>query len=242
MHSEDPHLQRLFYGADPNQFLDLRPTAATAGDPLLVMIHGGFWRSRFDLSHSAAFCQALTRSGFATANIEYRRVGQPGGGWPGTLADVTAAVRFALHRCGDAIVMLGHSAGGHLALWLAGEMPELAGVVGLAPVASLRLCWERHLSNDAVCDFLGGKPHQVPDRYLAADPENRPSAVPRVLIHGAADDVVPVELSHAYALARAADENPPRVLELPGVDHSAVIDPASPAWNSLRELLHSFQS
>ena len=221
--------ERLSYGANPNQFIDFRWAASPGAHPLLVVIHGGFWRSRFDLSHSANLCEGLTRSGFHTANIEYRRVGQPGGGWPGTLDDVRAAVRFARTRVNAGTVVVGHSAGGHLALWLAGELPDLAGVVALAPVASLQLAWELNLSDGAVRDFLGGTPEEVPERYASADPAARPAHVARTLIHGATDTVVPLELSRAYVAARSGDLNPPRLVELPAADHFTVIDPANPA-------------
>lgn len=221
--------ERVAYGSDPNQFIDFR-WADGRSLPLVVMIHGGFWRSRFDLSHSAAFCEALTSAGFSTANVEYRRVGQEGGGYPGTLSDVLAAARCVVTRAPAPTVVMGHSAGGHLALWLAGEMPDLSLAVGLAPVASLRVCFERNLSNGAVIDFLGGTPHAVAERYAAADPAERPAGIPRVLIHGADDDIVPVELSRTYAEARAGDANPPRLVELPGLNHHAVIDPNSTAW------------
>jgi acetyl esterase/lipase len=193
------------------------------------MIHGGFWRSRFDLSHSANLCEGLTRAGFPTANIEYRRMGQAGGGWPGTLDDVLAAVQFARGHVQNAAVVMGHSAGGHLALWLASELPDLAGVVALAPVASLKLGWERNLSNGAVRDFLGGSPDEVPERYASADPAERAARVERTLIHGTTDDIVPLELSRAYVTARSRDLNPPRLVELSGADHFTVIDPENPA-------------
>ena len=217
--------ERVFYGGDANQFVDFRWAGEGTAPALAIMIHGGFWRSRFDLSHSAHFCEALTRAGFHTANIEYRRVGQAGGGWRGTLDDVLAAARFARSRGNSRAVVLGHSAGGHLALWLAGEIPDLAGVVALAPVASLRLAWQLNLSNGAARDFLGGGPEDVPERYAAADPAERPSKLPRVLIHGTADDIVPVELSRAYVQARSGDLGAATLAELPGANHFAVIDP-----------------
>jgi pimeloyl-ACP methyl ester carboxylesterase len=119
------------------------------------------------------------------------------------------------------------SAGGHLALWLAGEIADLAGVVALAPVASLRLAWELGLGNGAVAEFLQGSPENVPERYQAADPENRPSSVPRVLIHGTADEIVPIELSREYVRLRGGDPAPVKLIELPAGDHFDVVDPQS---------------
>jgi len=178
----------------------------------------------------------LTAAGFASANVEYRRIGEPGAGWPGTFDDILHGVRFAREQAhqvrGDArrTVVLGHSAGGHLALWLAAEMAGLAGAVSLGGVASLRLAWEMGIGNGAVQEFLGAGPAAAPDLYRSADPEGRPAAVERVLIHGTADDRVPVEISREYLRLRQADSRPVKLIELPGADHFAGVDPQSPFW------------
>src|SRR5207248_168756 len=113
--------------------------------------------------------------------------------------------------------------GGHLALWVAAEIADLAGVIGLGAVANLRRCWELNLSNGAVVELMGGTPDEYPERYSAADPAVRPAAVKRVLIHGVNDDIVPVEMSRDYPL-------PARIVQLPDADHFAVIDPTSAVW------------
>ena len=188
------------------------------------MIHGGFWRVRYDLLHAAPVCAALASAGFAAANIEYRRVGEPGGGWPGTFDDVKQAVSFAREHAprfgGDPTrtVVLGHSAGGHLALWVAAEVRDLAAVIGLAPVASLH----QSLSDNAVAGLMAGASGEFPDRYAYADPA-RPTPVPRLLIHGVDDEIVPISLSRGYAA-------PARLVEIPGADHFAVIDPQHLVW------------
>ncbi|HWC99040.1 MAG TPA: alpha/beta hydrolase [Candidatus Sulfopaludibacter sp.] len=220
--------ERLAYGDDANQFVDFRWSRLPGVRPMVVHFHGGFWRSRFDLQHAGNFCAALTQAGFHTANVEYRRVGQPGGGWPGTLEDALSAARFACARAEAPVVVTGHSAGGHLALWLSAEMPELAGVAVMGPVACLRLGWERNLGDGAVRDFLGGGPEEAPERYAAADPAVRESHVPRVLIHGTRDEVVPVEISRAYCEARGGC-----LVELEGADHFDVVDPRSAWWNEV---------
>jgi acetyl esterase/lipase len=234
-----PADRRVPYGESASQFVDFRFPAAPGVGPLAVMIHGGFWRAKFDLLHAGHLCRALAGSGFATASVEYRRVGEPGGGWvaeeecSGTLEDVRQAVQFARRHAarfrGDPhrTIVLGHSAGGHLALWLAGELADLSGVVALAPVASLRLAWELRLGNGAVGEFLQGSPEEVPGRYQAADPANRPSSVPRVLIHGTADEIVPIELSREYVRLRRCDPAFVKLVELPAGDHFDVIDPQS---------------
>ena len=222
---------RLRYGNEDNQFVDFRRAVQGAGHPLIVNIHGGFWRVRFDLRHAEPLCEALSAAGFATANIEYRRVGEPGGGWPGTFDDVKLAVAFAREHAAQygadssRTVVLGHSAGGHLALWVAAEIRDLAAVIGLAPVASLH----QTLSDNAVAGLMGGGPAEVPERYAYADPA-RQSPVPRVIIHGTADDIVPISLSRDYTA-------PARLVEVPGADHFAVIDPEHAAWHIvLREI------
>jgi len=227
---------RFPYGSAPSQFVDFWPPEVPGVRPLAVMIHGGFWRVKFDLLHAGHTCAGLAAAGFAVANIEYRRVGEAGGGWPGTFEDVRQAVHFARERAslirGDErrSVVLGHSAGGHLALWLAGEIGDLAGVVGLGAVTSLRMGYELGLGNHAVHELLGASPTEAPELYRAADPEGRPTAVPRVLIHGTADDRVPIELSREYVRLRQADPGSVKLVELPGGDHFDVVDPQSRFW------------
>src|ERR1700757_2792514 len=145
---------RLPYGTDPNQFIDLRPPPSKAKPhPLLINIHGGFWRAKYNLDHAGHLCAALTAKGMATANLEYRRVGNEGGAWPGTFADIRAAYQFlvqkapAHHLDARRIVIMGHSAGGQLALCLAAHEPAVTRVVSLAGVVDLRRTYELHLSN-----------------------------------------------------------------------------------------------
>ncbi len=219
-----PAGERLRYGELDSQFVDFFRPSHGAGRPLAIMIHGGFWRVRYDLLHAAPVCAALAAAGFAAANIEYRRVGEPGGGWPGTFDDVKRAVAFAREHApqygGDPArtLVLGHSAGGHLALWVAAEVRDLTAAIGLAPVASLH----QSLSDHAAAGLMGGAPGEFPDRYAYADPA-RPTPVPRILIHGVDDDIVPIALSRGYAA-------PARLVEIPGADHFAVVDPLHKAW------------
>ena len=221
---------RLSYGGDPLQFIDFRFASEAA--PLVVHLHGGFWRNRFDLLHGGHLCAALRAVGLTTANVEYRRVGDAGGGWPGTLDDALAALRFAQSWVpGQPTIITGHSAGGHLALCLGNWVTELAGVVALGPVACLREAWELGLGSGAVEEFLQATPTQDPERYRTACPSLHQSGVPRVLIHGSADDVVPISVSRAYVAARAAD--PVNLVELAGADHFDPIDPRSAVWSTV---------
>jgi acetyl esterase/lipase len=161
--------ERIHYCGDASQFFELwHPEQAVAG--CVVFIHGGFWRAKYDLSHASAFCAALAARGIVTANLEYRRVGQPGGGWPGAFEDVVAGFKTASEHLGRAPVVVGHSAGGHLALRLSSEPVVLKAVVALAPVADLRLAYQLNLSNGAVGEFLGGAPEVIPAATMKPAP------------------------------------------------------------------------
>src|SRR5579872_4772829 len=156
----DAHLS---YGTDPNQFADLRIPKTKGPFPVMMSIHGGFWRAKYNLLHTGHLCAALTAKGIATWNIEYRRVGNPGGGWPGTFEDVRAAYHFVRSQKADVgkmdvnrFCVAGHSAGGQLALCLAAHEKSVTKAFSLAGVLDLRRGWELHLSNDAVAGFLGG--------------------------------------------------------------------------------------
>lgn len=251
---------RLAYGDAPQQFGDLRIPDAAAPLPLVILIHGGYWRARYDLEYFGHAAAALTARGFATWNIEYRRVGDAGGGWPGTFLDVAAAadyVRQLAERMPidlQRVVVLGHSAGGQLALWLAGRhriarsspvyQPEplgLRGVVALAGVCDLRRAWELGLSNGAASELLGGSPAQYPERYAAASPaELVPLGVEQALIHGTEDSDVPLTLSAEYAALARQHGDRARLVTLQGADHFVVVDPFSDEWSQVLEWVERF--
>ena len=234
---------RLPYGAESSQFGELRlPTRGDGPFPVVVNIHGGFWRARYDLSHASPLCADLAARGFATWNLEYRRIGEAGGGWPGTFEDVANGVAHAADLARhypldlDRVVLMGHSAGGQLALWVAKERLGFTprGVVALAPVADLRRAWELKLSDTVVADLLGGAPDERPAQYDIASPiERLPLGVPVRIVHGAADDIVPIELSERYVAAARAAGDRATLHALPDSDHFAPIDPRSDAWRAV---------
>jgi acetyl esterase/lipase len=216
---------------------------------VVVLVHGGFWWARFDRTLMTPLALDLVGRGWAAWNIEYRRVGEPGGGWPGTLADAAAAVdhldAIASDRALDVdrVVAVGHSAGGQLALWLAARATLPAGAPGASPavgtraavaqagVTDLRIGWELDLGPGACAGLLGGSPAEVPDRYALASPVERlPTGVPHVLIHGDADRLVPVDLARRHAAAARDVGDPVELVELAGVGHFEHLDPGHPAW------------
>ena len=242
-----PANSRLAYGTDPNQFLDLRLPHNRSGKLALVInIHGGFWRAKYNLDHAGHLCAALATAGLATANLEYRRVGNEGGGWPGTFDDIRSAYRYLLQNArqhnfdAEKIVVMGHSAGGQLALCLAAHEPGVNRAVSLAGVVNLQRAFQLHLSNDAVVEFLRGKPGEVPDHYREADPMKLSIGEARQwLIHGSADDIVPVDLSRDYVAAKqkriGKEKEDARLLEVSGAGHFDLIDPHSQAWKQVEQ-------
>lgn len=228
--------EHIPYGSDSSQFFELwHPGQAVAG--FAVFIHGGFWRAKYDLSHANAFCAALAARSIVTANVEYRRVGQPGGAWPGTFEDVVAGTRAASEHLGRAPVVVGHSAGGQLALRLASEPVPLKAVIALAPVGDLRLAYELNLSNGAVVEFLGGTPEAMPGRYDEACASSHAVSARRFMVHGTKDEDVPIDITRAFMLARHNDPEPPSLLEIPDSGHMDLIDPESPAGSIVIDLV-----
>jgi acetyl esterase/lipase len=222
---------------------------------LIVLLHGGFWRVAFDRTHAGPMAAALAAEGYPVCVPEFRRVGQADGGWPGTFDDIAAAadrlpalVAAVAPGVGDAgrLLLAGHSAGGHLALWVAGRhllprdtrwhaaaerQPRIGGVVALAPVSDLAACYRLGLGGGAAADLLGGGPEQRPQRYAVADPVRLvPLGVPVRIVHGVADDRVPYEMSRSYAASARSAGDDIALVELPGCGHFDGIDPSSGAW------------
>lgn len=238
---------RLAYGTDSNQLLDLRlPAQKRGATPLVINVHGGFWRNRYDLQHAGHLCAALTSKGWATANLEYRRVGDNGGAWPGTFEDLRAGYNYLRQNAGkynfdlQRLVVMGHSAGGQLALCLAAHEVGITRAVALAGVVDLKQAYQLHLSHDAVVEFLGGTPAQVPDHYREADPMEL--SIPQArqwLIHGSADDIVPVDFSRAYVSAKqkrsGKEKEDVHLVEIAGAGHFDLIDPRSSAWKQVEQ-------
>jgi len=208
--------------------------------PLVVMLHGGFWRQEFDRTHVRPLAARLVRDGFVVATPEYRRVGGAGG-WPATGDDVTAALtatpelieRAASGRIDPQrpMVLAGHSAGGHLALWagLRADPATIARIVALAPVADLAYAAGAGMGDNAVQALLGGEPADVPDAYADADAVRLlPGRVPVTIVQGTADKQVTVAMNRRLATRHREIH----YVELPDVDHFALIDPLSEAFRT----------
>jgi acetyl esterase/lipase len=240
-HPQPPPDQRVRYGTDPNQFLEVRLPRAKGPHSVLLNIHGGFWRAKYDLAHTGHLCEALRGAGIATFNVEYRRVGNPGGGWPGTFEDIRSAYRVVQQEHSQfqlnlsRLVVMGHSAGGQLALCLAAHETSLHRAISLAGVVDLRKAFALHLSHDAVAEFLGGKPDAVPEHYQEANPmEFSIRHARQWLVHGGDDDTVPPQFSRNYVMQKKKAGESAELLEIPHAGHFDLIDPASEAFRQVR--------
>ena len=221
------------YGTDPDQVADVRFGAEDApARPLVLIIHGGFWRPQYDRVHTGPMAEAIAAAGWTVASVEYRRVpGEP----DQTLQDVSDALaklpgKIARHS--GNVLLVGHSAGGHLVLWLSAvrSMPQLVGTLALAPAADLQLAHELNLGDGAAQAFLGADPKTRPD----ADPRQLPSPkIPVTIVHGDRDVVVRLSVAESYAAAHPAV----RLVRLIGVGHFAPIDPLSSIWPAILEEL-----
>ncbi len=244
---------RYRYGAQPSQFCELSLPDSAPPHHVAALIHGGFWQLPWGLELMAGAVSDLTGRGLAVWNLEYRRIGEPGAGWPGTFNDVLAGfdslatLPESVDLILDSASAAGHSAGGHLALWLGAERGPgtgypavVAQVVALAAVGDLRTAWADDVGGEAVQALMGGSPQSVPDLYELASPiERLPLGVRQLMVHGERDRVVPSRFSRAYAAAAAAAGDDAETLILPGTGHMDVINPKSRSWKLIAERLLS---
>ncbi len=198
----------------------------------------------------AAISEDIAARGYAVWNIEYPRIGTPGGGWPGTLSNVTLAVDHLATLADEGldldigcVMVVGHSAGGHLALCVSARSKgahfrtsrvQPVAAAGLAPVSDLACAYEISAGNGAVDELLGGGPDQVPDRYSAASPiELLPLGIRQLIVHGVKDEVLPIDLSKNYASTAQASGDSVDFVELPDAGHMDFVDPKSEAHATL---------
>jgi len=243
------------YGPDRSQRADLYLPHGAGPHPVIVTIHGGSWHVRYGKVVMRGLAADLVRRGWAVWNIEYRRLGG-GGGWPATFLDVAAAIDHLRELRDvpldlDSVSFLGHSAGGHLALWAASRGRLPAGAPGVDPAIVPR----RVIGQAPVCDLagayalwgggaarllMGGSPEERPDRYAAGDPMRLvPPGMPVLIVHGSHDRTVSVKLSRGYAEhARAAGADV-ELVEIEGEagGHRAHVDPRGQAWTAVTRWL-----
>jgi acetyl esterase/lipase len=257
---------RIGYGPDSLQFGELRLPKGNGPFPTIVLIHGGCWLSQYDLKHTGAMAAALAEEGFAVWAIEYRRLGNLGGGWPNTFHDVARgadflrelARRYPLDTA--RVVLVGHSAGGQFALWLAARhnLPvasafatatplRVRGVVSLAGVTDLKAFATARAEgcNSVVPRMMGGAPSEVPERYAQVSPiELVPLGVPSRLLTGYLDRTVTMDQASTFAeRAHARGDDAQRTL-LEREGHFDVLSPRAPAWHhvigAIRSLLEDY--
>jgi acetyl esterase/lipase len=253
----------LAYGSDVNQFGQLFLPQGPGPFPVAVVIHGGCWKKFADLKNTVPMSDALRKAGVATWNIEYRRVDNEGGGWPGTYRDIGAAIDYLRTIAGEYrldlqhVVLVGHSAGGHLALWAAArhrvaegsalymkDPLSVSGVVDLAGPGRLQTLQAEHLQKVCgsvpVTQLLGGEIDKVPERLREGSPaEMLPLGVPQILITGSLDWLIPPAFGEEYlALARkAGDRAEMTVIE--GAGHFEIIAPGTQAWPTVEQAVMS---
>jgi len=245
---------RIAYGDDPLQFGELRIPEGEGPFPVAIVIHGGCWLAEYDLGYMSAFADALTATGVATWSIEYRRVGNEGGGWPGTFQDVADAADYLLeialeHELDmDQVAAVGHSAGGHLALWLAGrkwlegedplrgEGPlALNGVVALAGIPDLEAYAAPEGCGAAVSGLLGGEPDEVADRIQRASPiQLVPFGIDVAMVIGSRDPIVPASQARNFEEAARQMGDVVEVIEIGGAGHFELVDPRHPGFGITR--------
>lgn len=256
----DAATERLSYGPDTFQFGDLRLPEANGPHKVVVIIHGGCWVSAIaDLTLMDAMATQLTRDGYATWNLEYRRIGDPGGAWPNTFLDVAKGINYLRTIAPeynldlDHVVVTGHSAGGHLALWqaLQHRLPEeseiylpnplpVSGVLSLAGIVdpSTYLLREGRSCGSNVDELLGGFPEQVPNRYKEGAPiALLPSGVSTVLVTGKQDNTVPLKHVRPYYNKAKAEGERISNVAVDNAAHFEVISPGSTAWPAITKAI-----
>lgn len=252
---------QLAYGNDPNQIGELRLPPDSGPHPVVVLVHGGCWKAQA-ARYLAAMGDELKTYGIATWNIEYRRLGQPGGGWPGTYLDVGHAIDHlrglsASYKLDlDRVVVLGHSAGGHLAMWagtrqrigassplfISGPL-RLRGVINLAGTIDMTANishMEEKCLGPVVTDMMGGTPSEVPARYREASANTvLPLGLPQILIWGDHEDYVPQPLAEQYVGAATRTGDRARLVLVPAAGHFETASPFTSAWPIVREAIRS---
>lgn len=244
------------YGDHPQQFGELYLPPLAARHPVIVLIHGGGYQAIYNLKPIGSVAKALAGQGFAVWNIEYRRK-DAGGDYPRMFLDVAQAADYLYqiadshHLDLDRVIAVGHSAGGHLALWLAArhKLPQssrlhlegalpIQGVAALAAVADPILAFEQGLCSDALPAVMGGRPQDVPIHYQHGSPAVLlPLAVPQTHILGS-EDAKMLDNVRPYTAAARALGDEVELIVLPQVGHFEIVAPTSSAWQTVQTAIH----
>ncbi len=246
---------RIAYGTHPEQFGDLYLPQTGKHHPVIILLHGGCWRAEFGLSALGQLSKSLTKLGFAVWNLEFRRLGN-GGGWPVTFEDVALGAD-KLKKIADThsldlsnVTTMGHSAGGHLALWLAGRhhLPaeshlrsfaplSIHHVVSLAGIPDLNTGVSGNICRGACQELAGGLPNDIPDIYLQASPHNLlPFNIPQWHLVGEQDPIVPVKHLKTY-VETAQQYEPAHLVVIPDIGHFEMIMPNTISWKYIKKAL-----
>jgi acetyl esterase/lipase len=255
-----PADKRFAYGDDQFQFADLRVPKGPGPHPVIILIHGGCWLSQYDIVHAGKLAKGFADNGIATWSLEYRRVGNEGGGWPGTFQDIANGADHLLKVAKEnaldisRVIVSGHSAGGHLALWLTARKDfknnsifsssnkvQLKGVLALAPVPDLALAHKKGVCGNVIDKLMHGSPSEQPERYaMASIPELLPIGLPQILVIGRFDKNWFDAGNHYYQKALAANDKV-SMIDATESAHFEMIDPDSSTWpmvlKAARELL-----
>ncbi|MEQ5553890.1 alpha/beta hydrolase [Providencia rettgeri] len=260
--AESKDFLKVSYHHDKNNYFELRQPKIINGDkaPLAIVIHGGYWRNKYSLDYMRYFCDWLSANGIISVNMEYRRIGDVGGGYPGTFNDVTMCIdnlpeklkSLNIHKVDlDNIVVIGHSAGGHLATWAFSRSNihknsplykpnalKIKKAISLAGLLDLKYADDNHLSNDAVLQLLNGTPLREISKNISPIEMLPIRNGEVILFHGSQDNNVPIEISSQYS--QEAKENCTYHI-IDGAGHFDLVDPNSPYFDMIGDkILQSF--
>ena len=258
-----PPDRRITYGTDSSEYGELRVPPGSGPHPVAVLIHGGCFKAAYATTRDlSAMADALKNDGIATWNVEYRRLGQPGGGWPGTYLDVGRAVDHLRVIASEnnldlgRVVLVGHSAGGHLAMWAAGRsrVPRgsalhmadplrVRGVINLAGPVDLTANipgYESLCRDSVITSLMGGTPVTVAERYAHASPiKLLPFGIPQIVIMGEHEDFVPEPIARSYVEAATRSGDQAKLIVIPKVGHFEIASPRASTWQAVSSAIRS---
>lgn len=257
--SNPPGYIRIAYGEKEFQFADLRLPDTSGPHPVFIVIHGGCYLAKYDLNYMGEISKSLSDQAYATWNIEYRRVGNKGGGWPGTFLDVADAADYLRHIAPrynldlKKVFVIGHSSGGQLAIWLAArdqiksdselfrENPlSIHTAAALAPVANIARRFRQENCDNSAAGLMGGSPEEQAERYRQVSPvEMLPIQTPQIIFLGQQDSAARHDETENYLKRAKALGMPVEFVSVPDSGHIDLVVPGTSAWESVNQVLES---